>query len=66
MPPYSHRPNAAIYFKGYSFNFAGLACMDEKKNTCKASVGKPKGKSQLGRPGCRWEDNVKINIRGKR
>jgi hypothetical protein len=40
--------------------------MEEKKNTYSASVGKPKGKRQLGRPGCRWEDNVKINIRGKR
>jgi hypothetical protein len=25
-------------------------------------VGKPEGKSQLGRPMCRWEDNIKINV----
>jgi hypothetical protein len=31
----------------------------------KINTGKPKGKTQLERPGCRWEDNVKINIRGK-
>jgi hypothetical protein len=37
-----------------------------RKNTYRASVGKPKGKRQLGRPEYRWEDNVKIIIRGKR
>jgi hypothetical protein len=24
-------------------------------------VGKPEGKRQLGRPRCRWEDNIKMD-----
>jgi hypothetical protein len=27
------------------------------------AVGKPDGKRLLGRPGCRWEDNIKLDIR---
>jgi hypothetical protein len=25
-------------------------------------VGKSEGKKQLGRPGCKWEDNVKVDL----
>jgi hypothetical protein len=25
-------------------------------------VGKPEGKRPLGRPGCRWIDNIKMNL----
>jgi hypothetical protein len=25
-------------------------------------VGKPEGKGPLGRPRCRWEDDIKINL----
>jgi hypothetical protein len=25
-------------------------------------VGKPEGKTPLGRPRCRWEDNIKMNL----
>jgi len=25
-------------------------------------VGKPEGKSPLGRPRCRWEDNIKMDL----
>jgi hypothetical protein len=25
-------------------------------------VGKPEGKRRLGRPGLRWEDNIKLNL----
>jgi hypothetical protein len=25
-------------------------------------VGKPEGKRSLGRPRCRWEDNIKANL----
>jgi hypothetical protein len=27
-------------------------------------VGKPEGKEPLGRPTYRWDDNVKIDVRG--
>jgi hypothetical protein len=26
-------------------------------------VGRPQGKKPLGRPRCRWEDNIKIDFR---
>jgi hypothetical protein len=26
-------------------------------------VGRPKGKRPLGRPGCRWKDNIKMDFR---
>ena len=26
-------------------------------------VGKPKGKNLLGKPKCRWEDNIKMEFR---
>jgi hypothetical protein len=26
-------------------------------------VGKPEGKRPLGRPRCRWEDNIKMDVR---
>jgi hypothetical protein len=25
-------------------------------------VGKPEGKKSLGKPRCRWEDNIKMNL----
>ena len=25
-------------------------------------MGKPEGKRPLGRPSCRWEDNIKMNL----
>jgi hypothetical protein len=32
----------------------------EMRNEYKLVVGKPEGKSPLGRSKCRWEDNIKI------
>ena len=25
-------------------------------------MGKPEGKRLIGRPGCRWEDNIKMDL----
>jgi hypothetical protein len=33
----------------------------EKK--CKVLVGKLEGKRPLGRPRCRWEDNINIDLK---
>jgi len=33
-----------------------LAHMGDMRNAYNIFVGKPKGKRQLGRPMCRWED----------
>jgi hypothetical protein len=37
--------------------------MSMKRNAYRVFVGKPKGKKPLGRPSCRWEDNVKMDLR---
>jgi hypothetical protein len=34
----------------------------EKTNACRILVGKPEGKRSLGRPRCRWEDNIKMDL----
>jgi hypothetical protein len=35
----------------------------EKRNACRILVRKPKGKRPLGRPRCRWVDNIKLDLR---
>jgi hypothetical protein len=37
--------------------------MGEKENACRTLVGKPEGKRPLGRPGRRWVDNIKMDLR---
>jgi hypothetical protein len=39
-----------------------VAHMAERRVACRVFVGKPEGKRQLGRPRCRWEDNIKMNL----
>jgi hypothetical protein len=34
----------------------------EKRNAHSKLVGKPEGKRPLGRPRCRWVDNIKIDL----
>jgi hypothetical protein len=34
-----------------------------KRNACRILVGQPEGKRPLGRPRCRWVDNIKIYFR---
>jgi len=36
--------------------------MGERRGVYRVSVGKPEGKRPLGRPKCRWEDNIKIDL----
>jgi hypothetical protein len=35
----------------------------EGRGVYKISVGKPEGKRPQGRPRCRWEDNIKMDLR---
>jgi hypothetical protein len=52
-----------MYVYIYS-DIAGIsvAGMGEKRNVCRLLVGKPEGKRPLGRPRCRWIDNIKIDL----
>jgi hypothetical protein len=40
-----------------------VARMGEKRNAYRMLVGKPEGKRPLGRPRCRWVENIKIDLR---
>jgi hypothetical protein len=39
-----------------------VARMKEKKNSYMLLVGKPEGKRPLGRPRCRWVDNIRMDL----
>jgi hypothetical protein len=39
-----------------------VARMGEKRNVYRLLVGKPEGKRPLGRPRCRWIDNIKMDL----
>jgi hypothetical protein len=36
--------------------------MGEGRGVYRVLVGKPEGKSSMGRPRCRWEDNIKMDL----
>jgi hypothetical protein len=36
--------------------------MEEKRSMYRLLVGKPERKRPLGRPRCRWMDNIKIDV----
>jgi hypothetical protein len=36
--------------------------MREERGVHRVLVGKPEGKRPLGRPRCRWEDNIKMDV----
>ena len=38
--------------------------MEEGRNAFKILIGKPTGKTPLGRPRCRWEETVRIDLKG--
>ena len=39
-----------------------MARMGEDRVVHMVLVGKPEGKRPLGRPRCRWEDNIKMDL----
>ena len=39
-----------------------MARMVEGRGVHKVLAGKPEGKRPLGRPRCRWEDNIKMDL----
>jgi len=57
-------PNIFWMIKSRRMRLAGhVACMGERRGIYRVLVGKPVGRRLLGRPRCRWEDNIKINLK---
>jgi hypothetical protein len=39
-----------------------VACMGDRRRAYRILVGRPEGRRSLGRPRCRWEDNIKMHL----
>ena len=58
-------PNIVRVVKSRRMRLAGhVARMGEDRGVHMVLVGKPEGKRPLGRPKCRWEDNIKMDLQG--
>jgi hypothetical protein len=50
--------------KSRRMRWAGhVACMGEGRGVYRVLVGRPEVKRPLGRPRCRWEDNIRMDLR---
>jgi hypothetical protein len=49
--------------KSRRMNFAWHVARMEPRNSYRILVGKPEGKRPLERPGFRWVDNIKMDLR---
>jgi hypothetical protein len=50
--------------KSRRMRWAGhVTCMGEGRGVYRVLVGRPEGKRPLGSPRCRWEDNIKMDLR---
>ena len=55
--------NIVRVIKSRRLRWAGhVAKMEEGRSAFKILTGKPIGKRPLGRPGRRWEDNIRMNL----
>ena len=55
--------NIVQVIKSRRMRWAGyVARMGESRGVYTVLVGKPEGKRPLGRPRCRWEDNIKMDL----
>jgi hypothetical protein len=56
-------PNTIRVIKSKRMRWAGhVARMGEKRGAYRILVGRPEGRRPLGRPRCRWKDNIKIDL----
>jgi hypothetical protein len=56
-------PSIIRIIKSRRMRWAGhVARMGEKRNAYRLLVGKQEGERPLGRPRCRWVDNVRIGL----
>jgi len=58
-------PEIIRVIKSRKIKEAGHAArIEEMRNMCIYFVVNPEGKRQVGRPGCRCEDNIRMDING--
>jgi hypothetical protein len=56
-------PNIVRVIKSRRIKWAGhVALMGEGRRVYRFLAGKPEGRRPLGRPGCGWEDNIKMDL----
>ena len=56
-------PNIVQVVKSRRMRWVGhVAHMGEGRGVYRVLIGKPEGKRPLGRPRCRWEDNIKMDL----
>jgi hypothetical protein len=56
-------PNIVLVVKSRRMRWAGhVVRMGEDRGVHRVLVRKPEGKRPLGRPRCRWEDNIKMDL----
>ena len=56
-------PNIVETIKSRRLRWAGhVARMEEGRSAFKILTGKPTGKRPLGKPGRRWEDNIRMDL----
>jgi hypothetical protein len=56
-------PNIVRVIKSRRMRWAGhVACMGEGRGAYRVLVGRLKGKRPLGRPRCRWGDDIKMDL----
>ena len=56
-------PNIVRVIKSRRMRWAGhVVRMEEGRGVHDVLMGKPEGKRPLGRPRCRWEDNIKMDL----
>jgi hypothetical protein len=57
-------PSIVRVIKARRMRWAGyVARMGEVRGAYNILVGRPEGRRPLGRPKCRWEDNIKMDLR---
>ena len=56
-------PNIVRVINSRRLRWAGhVTRMEEGGSTFEILTGKPTGMGPLGRPGCRWKDNIRMNF----
>jgi hypothetical protein len=63
LPNLYSSPNIFSVIKSRKMRLVGHVARVGGRGVYRVLVGRPKGKRPLGRPGRRWEDNIKMDLR---